>query len=195
MTTWSARSLAAALLLSLALTACTEPSRPVPALDERHVITVDGTTVRYNGRLLDWNADAKRWEEVLGPASREWNGISIWDDLGVLVYHNEGKPKPVALRVALGRTPHSTITDEAPEFWPRKTFRGRLLVDGALIHSGSQIREIQRDKKGIPFRRSYLPTIYDYYVDDFEVRLDFGHDRTLTSFSISPPLIAKAGAQ
>ncbi|WP_242395896.1 hypothetical protein [Anaeromyxobacter oryzisoli] len=59
-----------ALLLAVAVVAaCTEPARPVPALDERHVITVDGTTVRYNGRLLDWSAGAKRWEEVLGAAS------------------------------------------------------------------------------------------------------------------------------
>jgi hypothetical protein len=42
------------LLTAVALLAvgCTEnPPVPPPELDERHVITVDGTTVRYNGQL------------------------------------------------------------------------------------------------------------------------------------------------
>ncbi|WP_242395897.1 DUF7738 domain-containing protein [Anaeromyxobacter oryzisoli] len=179
------------LLALILVAACTEPFRPAPALDERHVITVDGTTVRYNGRLLDWSADAKRWEEVLGPASRDVRNISVWDDLGVVIYHNDGKARPSEVLVLLGRTPHSPITDAEPDFWPRNTFRGRLVVDGALIHSGSSIREIDRAKKGTPFRRGYLATIYDYYVDDYLVGLDFGHDGTLTSFSIGPSILGK----
>ncbi|WP_242394557.1 DUF7738 domain-containing protein [Anaeromyxobacter oryzisoli] len=189
------RRAAPALLLLLAA-ACTEPAKPARVLDERHVITVDGTTVRYNGQLLDWNGTVKDWEKVLGPATRVVRAISVWDDLGVFLYHDDVKPTPAAFEVLLGRTRHSQATEGAPDFWPREPFRGRLVVDGALIHGRSTIREIDRQKKGAQFQRSYLPTIYDYDLDGFYIRLDFGHDGTLTSFSISPSIFGKpAGTQ
>jgi hypothetical protein len=74
------------LLAAVALLAasCTEePPAPPPDLDERHVITVDGTTVRYNGQLLSWSSPAEDWQKVLGPRSRKEDRISVWDELGI----------------------------------------------------------------------------------------------------------------
>jgi hypothetical protein len=171
------------------------PSPPPPpraVVDERHVLTVEGSTVRYNGQVLPWDAGPERWQQVLGPRSRLVEDISVWDELGVFLYHNDpDTSRPSAFAVLFGRTMHSPINDSEPDVWPRKTFPGRLVVDGAVISKGmtiSHVMYINRNKKGARFRRGYLDTIYSYDLDRFYIRLDFGHDGSLTSFSISPPL-------
>lgn len=183
------------LLAAVALLAgsCTEkPRQPPPVLDEQHVITVEGTTVRYNGRPFAWNKPPDEWQEVLGPRSRKHEGISVWDDLGVYLYDNDylyrTKDYQVAeLSILLGRKRHAKSTDSEPDHWPKKTFNGRLMVDGALIHKGSTVNQINSEKKGVFFERGYLRSIYSYSLNGFTIRLDFGHDGTLTAFSISPP--------
>jgi hypothetical protein len=167
------------------------PPPPKVVVDERHVLTVEGTTVRYNGQVLPWEAGPERWQQVLGPRSRLDEFISVWDELGVFLYHNAGpdNSRPSSFAVLLGRTRHSPLTDSEPDFWPRRTFPGRLVVDGAVISRGmtiSHVMYINRDKKGSPFRLSYLDTIYSYDLDGFLIGLEFGHDSSLTSFSISP---------
>jgi hypothetical protein len=184
------------LLLGSGCLCCDLESPPPPppgvVFDERHVLTVEGTTVRYNGQVLPWSADFEHWQRVLGPPSRRVRGISVWDDLGVFIYHNYSDPsRSDDFVVLLGRTMHSPINDSEPDFWPRHTFPGRLVVDGATISKGmtlSHIAYINRNKQGSHFTSDYLDTIYSYYLDRFYVRLDFGHDSSLTSFSISPPL-------
>lgn len=183
------------LLSALALLAgsCTDkPRQPPPVLDEQHVITVEGTTVRYNGRVIPWNKPAEEWQEVLGPRSRKVRGISVWDDLGLYLYDNNyrypAKDYPVSsLAILFGRTMKSKLTEGEPDFWPKKTFRGRLMVDGALIYQGVTINQLNSEKKAHPFRPGYLRSIYSYELNGFYIRLDFGHDGTLTEFTISPP--------
>lgn len=173
-----------------------EPPPPLPqvAVDERHVLTVEGLTVRYNGQVLPWDKGPEYWQQVLGPRSRLHEFISVWDELGVFLYHNPGPGNslPSSFEVLLGRTLHSPINDSEPVFWPRKTFPGRLVVDGAVISKGMSIPHvwyyINRDKQGPDFERGYLDTIYYYRLNGFLLSLDFGHDRSLKSFSISPPL-------
>lgn len=186
------------LLLGSGCKACDLEPPPLPppppprvVVDERHVLTVDGTTVRYNGQALPWDEGPERWQQVLGPRSRLDEFISVWDELGVLLYHNRGpdNSRPSSFVVLLGRTMHSPINDSEPDFWPRRTFPGRLVVDGAVISKGmtlSHIMYINRNKKGAHFTSDYLDTIYSYDLDRFYLRLDFGYDRALTSFSISP---------
>ena len=174
---------------------CDEPRKPLPLLDLRHSITVDGTSVRYNGRELGWNLPADRWQEVLGPRSRKKNvttPISTWDELGLVLYEDPTDGTADSLVIFFGRTPHSSITTSMPSFWPNRPFPGRLVVDGALIHKDSSIQDIFRDKKGTSFGRSYLNTIFSYYQGDFHVALEFGHDRTLTDFSITKKVTVRA---
>jgi hypothetical protein len=149
------------------------------------VLTVEGTTVRYNGQVLPWDTDPERWQQVLGPRSRFVNEIvSVWDDLGVFLYHHD--QKPTSFEVLLSRSWDSKLIVEPPEHWPRRTFTGRLVVDGAVIGKGSTISQINRDKTGPDFSIGYLDHIYSYDLGDFYVRLDYGHDGSLSSFSISP---------
>lgn len=185
-----------AWLCALAVLAvgCKEPAQePAPpprplVIDEQRVLAVDGTTVRYNGQVLPWDEGPERWQQVLGARSRLVEDISVWDELGVYLYHQApGTSRPTAFAVLLGRTRHSRLTKTEPAFWPRQTFSGRLVVDGAAIGKGSTIAQINREKKGPDFRRDYLDGIYSYRLEDFYVRLDYGHDDSLTSFSISPP--------
>jgi hypothetical protein len=168
------------------------PPPPKVVVDERHVLTVEGTTVRYNGQELPWDKGPEYWQQVLGPRSRLVRDISVWDDIGVFLYHNgSDTSQPAEFKVLFGRTMHSQISDSEPDFWPQRTFQGRLMVDGAQISKGmtlSHIMYINRDKKGPRFRLGYLDTIYSYDLNGFYLRLNFGHDSSLTSFSISPPL-------
>lgn len=171
--------------------AAPQPPPQPPQAEARHVITVDGTTVRYNGQELPWSATPDRWQQILGPRSRLVNGISVWDELGVFLYHQGKDPdatSPTGFEVLLGRTRHSPLTQTEPEFWPRKTFTGRLLVDGAAIDKSSSVNAINRDKKGESFARAHIATAYSYWLEGgYYVGLEFGHDGSLTSFSISVP--------
>jgi hypothetical protein len=123
---------------------------------------------------------------VLGPPSRERDGLLTWDELGLFLYDRDPNvPGPEAFEVLLGRSMHSPLTQGEPESWPRKTFTGRLLVDGAVITSQSKLHEINRDKKGTSFRLGYMSGIYKHSVEKFDVWLSYGHDRSLTSFSVT----------
>lgn len=179
----------------LVTASCTEKPRPPPPdLDESHVLSIEGTTLRYNGRVIPWDKPPEAWQELLGPRSRvHGRGISVWDDLGVFLYDNDYKDRTEEYQVAcfsvlLGRTRYATARKSEYAFWPKKTFNGRLMVDGALIHKGSTLDEINRTKKGTPFRLGWRHNLYFYDLNGFYIRLDFGHDGTLTEFSISPPM-------
>jgi hypothetical protein len=175
-------------VLLLLLGGCREPaSAPPPAAGtpENPLLTVEGTTVRYNGQLLPWE-DTGAWRRVLGPPSREREGILTWDELGLFLYDQDPKvPGPESFEVLLGRTRHSPLTQTEPDFWPHKTFTARLLVDGATITSRSKIHEVNRDKKGASFELGHMRGIYRYSVGEFNVWLDHGHDHSLTSFSVT----------
>lgn len=171
-------------LIALLIIGC-ETRKPVPPLDNRHVITVEGATVRYNGKQLRWDVPVDKWKEVLGPPSRKVRDIYVWDQLGVYISQVSSRnKKPVAFTVLLGRKMHSPITTGEPDFWPKQTFAGRLVVDEALIHKNSTINEINHDKKGTSFGRGRLSTIFNYYFEDYYISLEFGYDHTLRGFNV-----------
>ncbi|OJH37241.1 hypothetical protein BON30_28440 [Cystobacter ferrugineus] len=173
-------------VLLLLLGGCREPApAPAPGTPENPLLTVEGTTVRYNGQLLPWE-DTGGWRRVLGPPSRESDGILTWDELGLFLYDRDSKvPGPEAFEVLLGRARLSPQSRGEPESWPRKNFTARLLVDGAAITNRSTLGEINRDKKGTSFTRGYMNGIYKYSVGEFDVWLEYGHDRSLTTFSVT----------
>jgi hypothetical protein len=178
-----------AAVASVLVPGCAKPGKPEPQLDGSRVITVEGSTLRYNGQVLSFDVPADDWQKILGPRSRRDHNISIWDDLGVYLHQaGKGDPrygKPSSFVVLLGRKPHWEHTDTEPNHWPKNTFRGRLVVDGAPIHKDSTINEIGRDKKGTAFHRDHLPTIFSYYEGNFTIGLEFGYDMTLTAFDFS----------
>jgi hypothetical protein len=103
-------------------------------------------------------------------------------------------------RRGLGRTteqPPSSSSSDGPENRRfssrslstgarRRHVRGRLLVDGALIHKDSTLRQINRAKTGALFQRGHVRGLYRYETDGFSVVTEFGHDGSLTEFSITP---------
>lgn len=180
------RYISACLIFIVYLLSCTEPKRELPPdIDLRYTITVEGTVLHYNGHLLSWDTDIAKWYETLGPPTRKVGRISVWDDRGLLLYNGWDTVKPVSFVVTLGKTPHSKITESAPSFWPYKLFLGKLYVDGALVHRNAIISEINTQKSDPDFQKGYLPTIYDYENKNFYLRIDFGHDGSMTSFGIT----------
>ncbi|MBM7112277.1 hypothetical protein [Archangium primigenium] len=83
----------------------------------------------------------------------------------------------------------SPLTTGEPDFWPHKLFPGRLFVDGGPITSKSDINDINRDKKGKSFGRGHTQGLYRYNVAAFAIHLQYGHDRSLTTFGMSKPLL------
>jgi hypothetical protein len=128
----------------------------------------------------------KDWEKVLGPATRVVRDISVWDELGVYVYHDTGRPNPAELDLLLSRTHLSPATIDERDFWPRGSFRGRLVVDGAPITTGTTVGDINARKNGAPFRRGHLPSIFESESGGFLLGISVGFDGRLRTFSMSP---------
>jgi hypothetical protein len=176
-----------ALLFISCKRACASQEPVLPEGDARHVLAVEGTTVRYNGQLLPWGAGVEPWARILGKPDRVVDGISVWDELGLVLFHQYGG-KLSSFMVLLGRVPRSPSTEGEPAHWPRNIFPGRLTVDGARVAPGSTVAQINRDKRPPDFARGYLDSIFSYDLEGFYVRLDFGHDRSLSRFAMAEHL-------
>lgn len=141
--------------------------------------------MRYNGQVLPWD-DTDGWRRVLGPASREAEGILTWDETGIILYDNDPQVAgPEAFEVLLGRARFSPETKKEPDHWPHKTFTNRLSVDGAAVTVRSTHSEINLRKQGTSFGVGRRPGIYKYSTGQFDVWLEYGHDKSLTIFSMT----------
>ena len=130
-------------------------------------LTIEGATLRYNGQLLPLPGSLETWKAVLGEPSRmveRAKDTYVWDELGLYAGTLPGRQLIQNLVIVLNpREPGAEVFKHLP----RTTFRGRLLVDGAWVHGGATIQDINRDKRGTSFSRGYLPRIYHY---DFDTR-------------------------
>jgi hypothetical protein len=139
------------------------PVQPNPAQNKpaKEVMTVepDKQEVKVDGKELSINAKktplpGERWilVELLGKPSRvleKANTLLVWDELGLLAYERPGGGPIVAVTVALGE-----LNDF--DFWPKKAFRGKLSLDGAVVTANTTIDEINRAKKGKPLAAIYF---------------------------------------
>ncbi|QRK04887.1 hypothetical protein JQX13_32310 [Archangium violaceum] len=159
-------------------------------------LSVKGATLHYNGQPLPLPGSLETWKAVLGEPSRmveRSNDAYIWDDLGLYAGTAPGGREVEFLEVVLNPREPGT---EAFEHLPRTLFRGRLLVDGAWVHGGASVQDINRDKRGTPFSCGYLSSIYSYDLDarprpeqglerSYYIRIDFNNARLPRDFSIS----------
>ncbi|QRK04885.1 hypothetical protein JQX13_32300 [Archangium violaceum] len=159
-------------------------------------LTIEGATLSYNGQPLPLPGSLETWKAVLGEPSRmveRAKNTYVWDDLGLYAGTLPGRQLILNLVVILNpREPGAKVFKHLP----RTTFQGRLLVDGAWVHGGSTIEEINRDKRGTSFSRGYLPRIYHYFFDTrpnpeqysdryYYIRIDFNSARRPEDFSIA----------
>jgi hypothetical protein len=133
--------------------------RPEP---DKLELTVDGKELSISGRKLSLPAQRPVLVELLGEPSRVLKKacvLLVWDDLGVFAYEESHGGAIVQLSVAVGDMKKEF------DFWPKKVFTGKLLLDGAPVTADTTIAAINRAKKGAPLKRDFLP---------FASRIDYG---------------------
>ncbi|AMV30403.1 hypothetical protein VT84_38780 [Gemmata sp. SH-PL17] len=145
----SANVIAAVTLCSLGLVAhVVSAEKPLakPIEPEKLVVNVDNGILSINTKAISLPGNRGAVVELLGEPSRvlnKANTIFVWDELGILIHENPDTKKIEQVSVALGLLKY--------EFWPKKSFRGKLAVDGAVITADTTIEAINRDKKGKKF--------------------------------------------
>ena len=168
------------LLLSTMLLSCSrEMSKEQLAACD---VLVQGTSIQYKGHPLPMPGALSDWERVLGTHSRKIEVSSdayAWDDLGIFVGTRRGTSTLEMFAVVLRQMGGDGSGRESPAYWPRSTFMGRLCVDGSEISATSSIAQVNRYKKGEPFREGPFEHDYDYTLRDKSVKV-------FVSLSFSP---------
>lgn len=122
-----------------------------------------------NGTKLTLPAQPNTLIELLGNTSRvvskSANTIFVWDDLGVLAYKHPKSDIVHSLHISLGPRDY--------DFWPKRPFRGTLLLDDALVTPEATLESINRMKKGKPLvKNPFLPFMYMIIYDTVFVSID-----------------------
>ena len=150
-------------------------------------LSVQGTSIQYNGRTLPLPGSLAAWEQVLGGYSRKVEvdaDVYVWDELGVYGIARASTTVLQSFTVVLNSS--TRPSREAPRYSSRSTFKGRLCVDGSDITPTSRIEDVNRNKQGQPFKRGYLDRIYSYDVIQSPllvyVRIDLTDEGTPESF-------------
>ena len=158
--------LSAVLLAAAMLAAAPGAARELPphgtggkAAGKKVEVEIAGGTLVVNGKKLTLMFDQKELIELLGKPDREaklQNTLLTWDDLGLFAYVKPGTPSVHAVAVALGR-------DEKIMFWPKKSFTGKLTVDGAELKADTKIAALNKAKKAPEFEKNeFLDDTWSY---------------------------------
>ena|GEM_PF-6897423 len=112
-------------------------------------VKVEGKELSISGKKVSFPGHRQELIGLLGEPSRvlkKANTILVWDELGVFVHERPSDGPVFQFSVALG-----DLTKEF-DFWPKKTFTGKLSLDGAAVTARATIDGINRAKKGNPLR-------------------------------------------
>lgn len=183
------------LLLAVVLAGCprcgADAADPKKAGTTGPLLSVDGTRLTYDGRPLPLPGPLDDWTAVLGTPRfvQRMDDTYVWDAHGLSVGCPHGTRLVTDLEVAL--QPQSR-SGEVFEHWPRTPFPGRLVVDGAWVHPGARISDINAHTRGPGFSEGYLPHIFSYTLPfpgrkdgSIGFRIDLGRDRRPNDFSMS----------
>lgn len=146
------------------------PAKPVEP--RKLEVKVDGKELSIGGKKVPMPGERKTLIELLGKPSRiveKANTLLVWDELGLLAYERPNGGSIITLAVALGDLSH-----QMPDFWPKKVFKGKLLLDGVVVTADTTINAINRDKKGKPLRSGSLDSWIHY--EDVNVGIVKGKD-------------------
>lgn len=120
------------------------PAKPIEP--EKMAVMVDNGKLSIDDKVFPLPGDRDAIVELLGKPSRvldKANTLLVWDELGILIYEEPNTKKIKQVTVALEVLKY--------EFWPKKLFRGKLVLDGATLVADSTIETINREKKGKKF--------------------------------------------
>jgi|GEM_PF-6429552 len=178
-----------ALLMSVGCLSCNR-EKPREAASSCNLL-VQGASIQFNGHVLPLPGELIEWEKVFGKHTRKFSSSAdayIWDEKGIYVLAQLSSPTLDSFTVMLNSRSNTDPLREAPEYWPRTTFKGRLCVDGSVITPDSRVADVNRTKQGQPFSRGYLDSIYSYDLDapplDVYVRIDLTDAGTPESFTM-----------
>lgn len=116
-------------------------------------IAFTGAVMTIGGKKFTLPVDEADLVAVLGKPDRTAdlaNKIITWDELGVFAYVRPKTTTCHAFAICIGR--------DTLSFWPKKTYSGKLTVDGAELKGDSDIDDVNDAKKGKPFKEDNILT-------------------------------------
>ncbi|NUQ73066.1 MAG: hypothetical protein HUU21_05880 [Polyangiaceae bacterium] len=126
---------------------------PHPSLD----IVIKGRTVSLNGRPVADRLSLDEWTAAFGPPSRTVEHrydinttaiMRIWDDAGLVVYGPSGGQVSIAFEPSSNYFYCESMDRKKIDCAPSRAFSGRLVVDGAWVHAGAMLSQMER--QGFP---------------------------------------------
>jgi hypothetical protein len=154
-------------------------------------VTITEGVLFLDGTKVQLPATPQEFVKLLGKPTREWkntnadliwhengikkqilgNTILIWDDLGITVYVNRNIKKSSTINFSLQQ--------ESFAFSPKKTFTGKIIVDGAEITRASTVDQINVATMGKQFR-----LVFDFIPDQWSAAYATG---TIHVRTVAPP--------
>lgn len=119
-------------------------------------IAFAGPVMTVNGKKMTLPTDEKQLVAALGKPDRRAdlaNLILTWDDLGIFAYLRPDSTTCHAFAICLGKD-----SKEQLDFWPKRSFAGKLTVDGAELRNDSKIEDVNKAKTGKPFEADNVLT-------------------------------------
>lgn len=121
--------------------------------------------------------DVEKWKKVLGGKYRESfykpNLSYTWDMVGIYLSTRNNKVSDVSVVLnkkpkdlsedLFTKNPDGTAIEKTLSVVPNNFFCGRLIVDGYEVKAGATVNDINENKNGDKFYKSYLPTLFDRF--------------------------------
>jgi hypothetical protein len=116
-------------------------------------IAFTGAVMTMGGKKFTLPVDEDDLIAVLGKPDRTAdlaNKIITWDEIGVFAYIRPKTTTCHAFAICIG--------NDTLSFWPKKSYSGKLTVDGAELKANSDIDDVNDLKKGKPFKEDNILT-------------------------------------
>jgi len=127
-----------------------EAERLAGPAESNDIMEVEPGAIVYNGKRLAIGSDVSLWKEVLGDDVRiDYAGkvarFYFWDGLGIRAqFDRPGHPGARVIDIYLIRT---RILNDGPAemdgYAPRRTYRGKLYVDGVRVGGDVSVRDLR----------------------------------------------------
>jgi hypothetical protein len=137
-------------------------SRPHAAGGKTLEVRIDGESLIIDARNVTPPVSRKVLFDVLGEPSRFFSGANIayvWDDLGLYALEKPNTGQVIEVTIVVGDIEDFKTIDR----WPKKTFTGKLVLDGAAVTPQSTVEEVNHMKKGKPLEQ-HAPSRLSWYI-------------------------------
>ncbi|WP_394848615.1 hypothetical protein LZC95_14295 [Pendulispora brunnea] len=122
-------------------------NKPPPIDSAQPSVIIDAGKITINGTQIVLDTPLTDWTRLLGPSRHveRAGGTEVWDELGIFAVLGSGPTEQRRVRsLAL------VLNTRAIDIRPRKSFRGKLVVNGFQLHRESSDSEVRRAWEPIP---------------------------------------------